>query len=133
MLTNLASKWTKEESATLERNLNLDIESLLELLPGRTKAGIIAKRKRLLKTKEEAIPSKIAKGIFRYYLDGEADGQILTRLSKAGYSYTLKDIAFSIKSTRAEIEKAYAEERNTQRKPTLDQLKEFINGKTLDT
>jgi hypothetical protein len=126
VIDNLASRWTKEETELLKKHLeNQDYEELCELFPGRTKAGIKAKQKRLLK--EDPIPKKLIPAIFKYYLDGEADGQILQRMMKAGYNYTLKDIAVAVKKARAESEAIYAEEHN--RKPTLDQLKEFIESR----
>lgn len=123
MIDNLASRWTKQETELLKKHLNNeDYEELCELFPGRTKAGIRAKKKRLLK--ENPIPKSIARWIFKYHLNEESDGQILERMAKAGYEYTLRDIAVAAKNARLEAEAIYAEEHN--RKPTLDQLKEFI-------
>jgi hypothetical protein len=45
----------------------------------------------------------------------------------AGHNYTLKDIAVVIKKARQEVEAIYAEEHTGR--PTLDQLKEFIEGR----
>lgn len=123
MIDNLASRWTKEETELLKKHLeNEDYEELCGLFPGRTKAGIRAKKKRLLK--ENPIPTKLVKAVFKYHLNGESDGQILKRMMEAGYEYTLKDIAVAAKNARQESEAIYAEEHN--KKPTLDQLREFI-------
>lgn len=123
MIDNLASRWTKEETELLKKHLeNEDYDELCKIFPGRTKAGIRAKKKRLLK--EDPIPSKLVRTVFRYHLDGESDGQILQRMMKAGYNYTLKDIAVAAKKARLESEAIYAEEHN--KKPTLDQLKAYI-------
>lgn len=123
MIDNLASRWTKEETELLTKHVESeDYEMLCELLPGRTKAGIKAKQKRLLKA--DPIPKRLIPTMFKYYLDGEAEGQILQRMMKAGYNYTLKDIAVALKKARQESEAIYAEEHN--KKPTLEQLKTFI-------
>jgi len=122
---NLAVRWTKQETEILEKYLeSQDYEKLAELLPGRSKASIKAKQKRLLKT--NPIPKKLLPAILKYYLEGEAEGQILQRMLKAGYNYTLKDVGVALKKARTELEQAYAEER--KHKPTLEQLREFING-----
>jgi hypothetical protein len=129
MIDNLASRWSKQETEILSQHLESDDYELLEsLLPGRTKAGIKAKQKRLLKA--DPIPKKLIPTMFRYHLEGEADGQIMQRMMKAGYNYTLKDIAVALKKARQEVETVYAEEYN--HKPTLDQLREFVNGKKMD-
>lgn len=129
MIDNLASRWTKEETALLAQHLESeDYEKLCELLPGRTKASIKAKQKRLLKA--DPIPKKLIPAMFMYHLAGEADGQILQRMMKAGFKYTLKDIAVALKKARQEVETVYAEEHN--HKPTLEQLREFVNGKKMD-
>lgn len=122
---NLAVRWTKQETEILEKHLeSQDYEKLAELLPGRSKASIKAKQKRLLKA--NPIPKKLLPAILKYYLEGEAEGQILQRMLKAGYNYTLKDVGVALKKARTELEQAYAEER--KHKPTLEQLREFING-----
>jgi hypothetical protein len=126
MFENLASKWTKEETELLSKHLeNNDYEKLCELLPGRSKASIKAKQKRLLKA--DPIPRKLVPSIFRYHLEGEADGQILQRMIAAGYNYTLRDIAVAIKRARQESEAIYAEEHN--RKPTLDELRAYVESR----
>jgi hypothetical protein len=124
MIDNLASKWSKEETELLRDNLeSKNYEKLCDLFPGRTVAGIKAKQKRLLK--EDPIPSSLVRGIFKYHLLGESDGQIFKRLVEAGHSkYTLKDIAVAAKKARQEAETIYAEEHS--KKPTLDQLRNFI-------
>lgn len=122
---NLAVRWTKQETEILEKHLDShDYEMLAELLPGRSKASIQAKQKRLLKA--NPIPSKLLPAILKYYLDGEAEGQILQRMLKAGYNYTLKDVGVALKKARTELEQAYAEER--KHKPTLEQLREFVKN-----
>lgn len=122
---NTAVRWTKQETELLEKHLeSTDYETLCELLPGRSKASIKAKQKRLLKA--NPIPTNLFLTMLRYYANGEAEGQILQRMMKAGYNYTLKDVGVAIKKARAECEAAYAEERG--HKPTLDQLRDFING-----
>jgi hypothetical protein len=123
MIDNLSSRWTKQETDILEKNLeNVDYDELCKLLPGRSKASIKAKLNRLFKS--DPIPSKLKPAIFKYYLSGEAEGQILHRMRAAGHNYTLKDIAVVIKKARQEVEAIYAEEHTGR--PTLDQLKEFI-------
>lgn len=122
---NLAVRWTKQETEILEKYLeSQDYEKLVELLPGRSKASIKAKQKRLLKA--DPIPKKLALAILMYYLEGEAEGQILQRMLKAGYNYTLKDVGVALKKARTELEQAYAEER--KHRPTLEQLREFIKN-----
>lgn len=126
---NLSVRWTKQETDILQKHIESEnYDKLMELLPGRSKASIKAKQKRLRKA--DPIPNKLVKFIFKYYLDGEAEGQILQRMIKAGYDYSLKDIGTAIKRVRTQYETAYAEERG--HKPTLDQLKDYINGQTLD-
>ena len=126
MIDNLASRWTKQETDLLGNNLeNTDYEELCKLFPGRSKASIRAKQKRLFKL--DPIPSKLKPAIFKYYLSGEAEGQILQRMMVAGHEYTLKDVAVVIKKARQEAEQIYAEEHKGR--PTLDQLKEFIDGR----
>jgi hypothetical protein len=123
MLDNLASRWTREETELLSKHLeNCNYEELCELLPGRSKASIKAKQKRLLK--EDPIPRKFIPFMFKYHLDGEPDGQILQRMTQAGHTFSLRDIAVALKKARQESEAIYAEEHS--KKPTLDQLKEFI-------
>ena len=123
MFDNLASRWTKQETDILEKHLeNTDYEELCKLLPGRSKASIKAKQSRLFKL--DPIPSKLKPAIFKYYLNGEAEGQILQRMMAAGHEYTLKDIAVVIKKARQQAEAIYAEEHTGR--PTLDQLKDFI-------
>lgn len=138
MFDNLASKWSKEETQLLEKHLNNDdYEELCELFPGRTKAGIKAKQKRLIKSKESKMPEAIARGIFKYYLNEEAEGQILLRLRAAGHDYTLKDISVAVRDCKllfSEQLKAYADQHNLTRKykiPTLPQLKNFIEATKL--
>jgi hypothetical protein len=146
VLDNLAVRWTREETKILEDNLSEDIETLLELLPGRTKAGISAKKKRLLSA--NPIPTKFRAGILRFYLAGEPEGQILARMKEAGHSYTLRDIGAALKSARAEVETAYKEfytskleslstsmsdsalrlklKERLKSRPSVQQLKEFL-------
>ena len=130
MINNLASRWTKEETELLSKNLeNENYEELCDLLPGRSKASIKAKQRRLNKDK---IPTNIVLGMFKYYLEGEPEGQILLKLKAAGHNYTLNEIALNLKQTRAEFSekfKDYAEERKIRPRfkvPTLDQLRLFI-------
>lgn len=121
---NTTVRWTKVEIDILNKNSNKTMEELIDLLPGRSKDSIKSKLKRLHKAKEAAVPAKLIPAMFRYYLDGEAEGQILQRMMKAGYNYTLRDIGIALKKAREESEAIYAEEH--KRKPTLDQLKVFI-------
>lgn len=123
-IDNLAVRWTKEETELLEKYIeSQDLEALCDLLPGRSKASIRAKQKRLLKA--NPIPSKLIPHIFKYYIEQEeAEGQILKRLVNAGYNFTLRDIGLAIKKAREQSEAIYAEERG--HKPTFQQLQEFI-------
>lgn len=126
MIDNLASRWSKEETDLLLKHLeSQDYEELCELLPGRSKASIKAKQKRLLKA--DPIPRKFVPFMFKYHLEGESDGQILQRMNAAGHYFTLKDIAVALKKARQESEAIYAEEHN--RKPTLDELRTFIEAR----
>ena len=123
MIDNLASRWSKEETEILQNYKDSeDYEGLCELLPGRSKASIKAKQKRLLK--EDPIPKKFVPGMFIYHLNGEADGQIMHRMMEAGYNYSLRDIAVAIKKARQQSEAIYAEEHG--KKPTLDQLRLYV-------
>jgi hypothetical protein len=123
MIDNFSVRWTKQETELLEKYVDSDdYEKLMTLLPGRSKASIKAKQKRLMRA--DPIPRNLAKFIFKYYLEGEAEGQILQRMMKAGHNYTLKDIGVAVKKVRLECEAAYAEERG--HKPTLDQLREAL-------
>lgn len=130
---NTTVRWTKEETSTLEANLySTDYDKLEELLPGRSINSIKAKQKRLQKA--DPIPRNLVPTMFNYYLQGEAEGQILKRMMDAGLGpYTLRDIGLALKKARTESERIYAEEHN--HKPTLDQLRDFIkerNGKAMD-
>lgn len=125
-LDNLSVRWTKQETEILQSHVESeDYDKLMELLPGRSKASIKAKQKRLLKA--SPIPNNLARPIFKYYLEGEAEGQILQRLTEAGYNFTLRDIGVVIKKAREQSEAIYAEERG--HKPTFQQLQEFIKDR----
>lgn len=123
MIENFASRWTKEETELLTQHLeSTDYEELERLFPGRSKSSIRAKQKRLKQA--NPIPAKFIPFMFKYHLEGEADGQILQRMIKSGYNYTLRDIGIALKGVRKEAEEAYAEEH--KRRPTLDQLRDFV-------
>lgn len=125
-IDNLAVRWTSEETRILQEHIDsTDYDLLAQLLPGRSKSSIRAKQKRLIKS--DPIPANMKGGIMKYYLEGESEGQILQRLIKAGYNYTLKDIGTTINRIRKDLETAYMSIHNT--KPTLDQLREFVKNK----
>ena len=121
---NTTVRWTKNETEILNKNKDKTIEELLDLLPGRSKDSIKSKLKRIYKAEETSIPPKLIPTMFKYYLEGEAEGQIMQRMMKAGYNYTLRDIGIALKKAREQSEAIYAEEH--KRRPTLDQLKAFI-------
>jgi hypothetical protein len=128
MIGNLASsRWSKEEVSILSKYIDsTDYVMLEDLLPGRSKASIKAKQKRLLK--EDPIPNKLKGRLLYYHLEGESDGQILKRLTDAGYFFTLRDIGSTLLVLRKELAKEYSKEHNDA--PTLDKLKLFLESKT---
>lgn len=124
-IDNLAAKWAKEETDILEKHLECkDLSELTELLPGRSRQSIKAKIKRIKKA--NPIPDSLAFAALKYELEGLALPEIMRKMTSAGYSYSLKEIAVAVKKQQVKLEQAFQE--NQGFKPTKQQLKEFING-----
>ena len=122
---NLAVKWTPEEEKILEKNLDCeDLDELMELLPGRSKNGIKSKIRRV---KKDLLPDALAFHAMKYNINGESLPKIIVRMKEAGYTFTLKNLA---KSIRIQEEKLYTAFKSKYgRDPSSkEELREFANG-----
>ncbi len=121
---NLAVKWTTEEEVILEKHLDCDdLEELMELLPGRSKNSIKAKIRRV---KKDLLPDSLAFHAMKYNMRGDSLPEILTRMKEAGYTFTLKNLAKSIKVQETKLRTVFKAKNG--RNPSKEELIEFANG-----
>jgi hypothetical protein len=121
---NLAVKWTPEEEVILEKHLDCeDLDDLMELLPGRSKNSIKAKIRRV---KKDLLPDALAFHAMKYNMSGDSLPEILTRMKEAGYTFTLKNLAKSIKVQETKLRTVFKAKHG--RNPSKEELIEFANG-----